>query len=145
MARVPAKKDALAHLGNSFLEASLFSDVVGETKPKSTCNGTPGHGSKLQSWGYAGFSVWLHLRCHFGTTFLSHRHHSKKKIPSSRTAQSGSTPADRRECPFLAMKLQMLHLRPLRTPQMSPQGFRMKFIPALSIPAIWYQLVVASR
>ena len=32
-----------------------------------------GHGSKLKSWGYAGFSLWFHLpRCHFGTTFLSH-------------------------------------------------------------------------
>ena len=32
-----------------------------------------GYGSKLQSWGYAGFSLWCHLpRCHFDTTFLSH-------------------------------------------------------------------------
>ena len=38
-------------------------------------NGTlaNGYGSKLKSWGYAGFSLGLHLpRCHFGTTFLSH-------------------------------------------------------------------------
>ena len=34
-----------------------------------------GYGSKLKSWGYAGFSLWFHLpRCHFGTTFLSHSH-----------------------------------------------------------------------
>ena len=36
---------------------------------------TSGYGSKLKSWGYAGFSLWFHLpSCHFGTTFLSHGH-----------------------------------------------------------------------
>ena len=32
-----------------------------------------GFGSKLKSYGYAGFSLWFHLpRCHFGSIFLSH-------------------------------------------------------------------------
>ena len=38
---------------------------------------THGGGSKFNSWGYAGFSLWFHLpRCHFWYIYLSHSHMS---------------------------------------------------------------------